>query len=62
MIDDDLDVLAEIKHSGEIRDEVVGVLLLIDEKLCDKPNTPEKSTTGKGQFKTSAASKLPKLN
>ena len=61
-IDDDNEVLGEIKRSGEIRDDVVGVLLQIDEKLPNASNTgAERTTSEKREVTSSAASKLPKL-
>ena len=58
-IDDDNEVLGEIKRSGEIRDDVVGVLLQIDEKLPNASNTgAERTTSEKREVTSSAASKL----
>ena len=56
LLDDDLELLSDIKRAGEFRDAVIDVLIQIEECLSktvvSQKSTPREST---------AASKLPKL-
>ena len=56
LLDDDLELLSDIKRAGEFRDAVIDVLIQIEECLL-KPVVSQKSTPRA----STAASKLPKL-
>ena len=56
LLEDDLEILTDLKHAGEFRDKVTEVLLQIEEYLS-KPVDLQKITPRE----TAAASKLPKL-
>ena len=56
LLDDDLELLSDIKRAGEFRDAVIDVLIQIEECLS-KPVVSQKSTPRE----STAASKLPKL-
>ena len=56
LLDDDLELLSDIKRAGEFRDAAIDVLIQIEECLS-KPVVSQKSTPRE----STAASKLPKL-